>query len=141
MPSRPKSNTPSETAHQFIGHSNHKHNQLIFCLKGFSQLAKRGRSLVTKAAKDWENFASHCPVTNIALLLKIMEKVIAIQTLNYLAKEGLLAKMQSTCRQFYSTELALLQVIKDILLSTDSRQEVILVLLDLSSDLNNFILN
>ena len=62
---------------------------------------------------------------------RIMERVAAIQTLNYLVKEGLLVKMQSAYRQFHSTETA--RVVKDILPSIDSRQEVILVLLDLSS--------
>ena len=90
-----------------------------------------------KPAKDWQDFASYCPVTNIAFLSKLMERVVAIQTLNYLVKEGLLAKMQSAYGQFYSTETALLRVVNDILLSINSRQELILVLLDLSSTIDH----
>ena len=49
--------------------------------------------LYKKDAKDWEDFASYRPVTNIAFLSKIMEPVVAIQTLNCFVKEGLLGKM------------------------------------------------
>ena len=40
MPSRPNSNTLSETTHRFTGQSNHKHHQLVFFLEVFSQLSK-----------------------------------------------------------------------------------------------------
>ena len=45
----------------------------------------------------------------------------------------LLAKFQSAYRQFHSTETALLRVRNDILRAIDEGQEVVLVLLDLSS--------
>ena len=65
---------------------------------------------------------------------KILERrVAATQTLKYLVTNGLLAKLQWACRDFYSTETALLRVFNDILCAIDSRQEVVLVLLDLST--------
>ena len=137
MPSRPNSNTLSElqlyidllvTPITNIMNSS-------FASGVFPSSLKEGvvHPFFKKPAKDWQVFASYCPVTNIAFLSKLMERVVAIQTLNYLVKEGLLAKMQSAYGQFYSTETALLRVFNDILLSIYSRQELILVLLDLSS--------
>ena len=54
-------------------------------------------------------------------------------SLNYLTKNNLLAKFQSAYRQFHSTETGLLRVCNDILQAIDEGQEVVLVLLDLSS--------
>ena len=47
-----------------------------------------------------------------------------------------MAELQSAYRRFHSTETALLRVCNDILLSLDSRQEVVLVLLNVSSVFN-----
>ena len=80
-----------------------------------------------------EEFSNYRPITNIAFLSKTIERAAAAQTLNYLTKKNLLAKFQSTYRQFHSTETALLRVCNDILQAIDEGQEVVLVLLDLSS--------
>lgn len=53
--------------------------------------------------------------------------------MSYLLGNDLLAKFQSAYRNFYSTETCLVRVSNDILRTIDRRQEVVLVLLDLSS--------
>ena len=54
--------------------------------------------------------------------------------LSILTDNDLMSKLQSAYRRFHSTKTALLRVsINDILLALASRQEVVLVLLDLSS--------
>ena len=89
--------------------------------------------LLKKSTLDHELFSSYRPITNIAFLAKTLERVVSVQTRNYLTRNGLLAKLQSAYRLFHSTETAMLRVVNDILRAIDSRREVILVLLDLSS--------
>lgn len=89
--------------------------------------------LIKKQTMDREDLSSYRPITNIAFLSKTMERVAATQTINYLTENNLLAKLQSAYRKFHSTETALLRVCNDILLAIDRGQEVVLVLLDLSS--------
>ena len=79
---------------------------------------------IKKHGLDEEVYANYRPITNIAFLSKILEQVTSTQTLNYLVLNGLLAKLQSAYRAFYSTETALLRVFNDILS---------IVLLDLSA--------
>ena len=82
---------------------------------------------------DHELYPNYRPITNIAFLSKVLERVVATQTTNYLAENHLLAKLQSAYRCFHSIETALLRVVNDILCANDNNQEVVLVLLDLSS--------
>ena len=53
--------------------------------------------------------------------------------INYLSNNHLLSKLQSAYRRFHSTETALLRVFNDILRAIDNKQEVVLVMLDLSA--------
>ena len=65
--------------------------------------------------------------------LQTLERAVATQTINYLIDNHLLAKLQSAYRRFHSTETALLRVFNDILSAIDNKQEVVLVMLDLSA--------
>ena len=53
--------------------------------------------------------------------------------MSYLAEHELIAKLQSAYRRFHSADTAMVRVLNDILLTIDSRQEAVLVLLDMSS--------
>ena len=64
---------------------------------------------------------------------KTLERVVATQKINYLIGNHLMAKLQSAYRRFHSTETALLRVFKDSLSAIDNKQEVVLVMLDLSA--------
>ena len=88
---------------------------------------------IKKQILDQEEFTSYRPITNVAFLSKTLERVVAAQTINYLTDNDLMSKLQSAYGRFHSTETALLRVCDDILLALDSRQEVVLVLLDLSA--------
>ena len=88
---------------------------------------------IKKQSLDQEEFPSYRPITNVAFLSKTLERVAATQTIDYLIANDLLAKLQSAYRCFHSTETALLRVFNDILVAIDRHQEVVLVLLDLSS--------
>lgn len=101
----------------------------------FPSSLKKG--LITPAIKkhglDCDQYPNYRPITNVAFLSKTLERVAASQTLNYLVPNGLLASFQSAYRSCHSTETALLRVFNDILTAIDQQQEVVLVLLDLSS--------
>ena len=89
---------------------------------------------IKKQTLDQEEFTSYRPITNVAFLSKTLERVVAAQTINYLTDNNLMSKLQSAYRRFHSTKTALLRVcINNIFLALASRQEVVLVLLDLSS--------
>ena len=88
---------------------------------------------IKKLSLDREAYPSYRPITNVAFLSKMPERVAATQTLNYLIPNGLLAKFQSAYRCFHSTETTLLRVFNDILVAIDNHRDVVLVLLDLSA--------
>ena len=88
---------------------------------------------IKKLSLDREAYPSYRPITNVAFLSKMLERVAATQTLNYLIPNGLLAKFQSAYRCFHSTETTLLRVFNDILVAIDNHRDVVLVLLDLSA--------
>ncbi len=63
----------------------------------------------------------------------MLEKVVFTQLQPFLEKNSVLLFFQSAFRAKHSTELALLKVYNDILLTVDSGASAILVLLDLSA--------
>ena len=73
------------------------------------------------------------PVSNLSFLSKLIERIVCVQLVNHLDKNGLYEVFQSAYRQLHSTETALLRVQNDILQAVDSRGGTILVLLDLSA--------
>ena len=91
-----------------------------------------------KPLLDKELYQSYRPLTNILFLCKIIEDTAKTQIFNYLDANTLLPSFQSACRRCHSTETALLRVQNDILRSLDTNQQVIMVLLDLSSALKWF---
>ena len=86
-----------------------------------------------KSKRNYEQYSSYRPITNIAFLSKTIERVATTQTMNYLADNDLLPKFQSGYRPHHSTETTLACVFNDILKAIDQHQEIVLVRLDLSS--------
>lgn len=82
---------------------------------------------------DQELLKNYRPIANIPFLSKIIEKVVALQTYSYLETNKLMPPLQSAYRKNHSTETALLRVLNDILMTLDHRQDVVLVMLDLSA--------
>ena len=82
---------------------------------------------------DKEILKNYRPVANIPFLSKVIENVVATQTYNHLEAYNLMPTMQSAYRKHHSTETTLLRVTNDILRTIDRRQDVVLVLLDLSA--------
>ena len=101
----------------------------------FPTVLKKGvvRPLLKKLRRDYKQYSSYRPITNITFLSKIIECLATSQTMNYLVDNGLLPKFQSAYRLHHSTETALVCVFNDILKTIDKHQDIVLVLLDLSS--------
>ena len=90
------------------------------------------RPSIKKSNMDSDQFPNYRPISNLAFLSKTIERTAVSQMEPYLVG-NLYPKIQSAYRKFHSTETALLKVSNDILRAVDQHQEVVLVLLDLSS--------
>ena len=88
--------------------------------------------LLKKDNLDSNEFKNFRPVSNIPYISKLIEKVATHRLNEYMSKNCLHEKYQSAYRKNYGTETALLKINNDILRSLDSKQGVILVMLDLS---------
>ena len=73
------------------------------------------------------------PVSNLPFLSKIIEKAAVQQMNQHMTENDLHESNQSAYRKNHSTETALLKIFNDILCAVDSKQCVLLVLLDLSA--------
>ena len=91
------------------------------------------RPRLTKDNLDKEILKNYRSVANIPFLSKVIEKVVATQTHNYVEAYNLMPTMHSAYRKHHSTETTLLRVTNGILWTIDRRQDVVLVLLDLSA--------
>lgn len=78
----------------------------------------------------FENFR---PVSNLSFVSKSTEKAVVSQLFKQCTDNAPLPANQSSYRQFYSTETALLKVQNDILMNMDQQEVTLLVLLDLSA--------
>lgn len=58
----------------------------------------------------------------------------------FLQENAIFVKFQSGFKSLHSTEIALLKVLNDVLLATDSWDHVVLLLLDLSAAFDKFFL-
>ena len=85
-----------------------------------------------KPTSDHKVFANFRPVSNFKYISKVIEKAVAAQLNDHLACNNLHAPFQSAYTVCHSTESALMKVHKDIMISLDNGNSVILVLLDLS---------
>jgi len=89
--------------------------------------------LLKKSTLDTEQLKNYRPISNIPFVAKVLEKVVAKRLSTYMTENNLHEIYQSAYKANHSTETALLRVSNDILLKLDTKQCVILVLLDLSA--------
>jgi hypothetical protein len=89
--------------------------------------------LLKKADLDPADAKSYRPISNLSVLSKLLERLVARQILDYLRSSNLLPRLQSAYRAHHSTETAVLKVLADILRAVDSGDLALLTLLDLSA--------
>ena len=89
--------------------------------------------LLKKLSLDHETFANFRPISNLKMVSKIIEEVVAVRLNCYLEENNLIKPLQSAYKQYHSCETALVHVQNDILLSIGNQQCVVLLLLDLSA--------
>ena len=73
------------------------------------------------------------PISNLPFLSKIIEKAVYHQLNNYFAMNNCFDVFQSGFRQHHRSKIALVKVLNDIHLNTDSGKSSVLVLLVLSA--------
>jgi len=88
--------------------------------------------VLKKSGLDATNASSYRPISNLSVLSKLLERLVARQVMEYLSLADL-PPLQSGSRQAHSTETAVLPVLSDILQAVDRGDLAALVLLDLSA--------
>jgi hypothetical protein len=89
--------------------------------------------LLKKTDLDPADVKSYRPISNLSVLSKLLERIVARQLLDYLTAAKLLPELQSAYRANHSTETAVIKVLADILRAVDSGDLAVLTLLDLSA--------
>lgn len=89
--------------------------------------------IIKKSGLDVTDVTSYRPISNLAVVSKLFERLVVRQLTDYLDFHGLLSPLQSGFRRGYSTETAVLRVLSDILQAVDRGDVAALVLLDLSA--------
>jgi hypothetical protein len=89
--------------------------------------------LVKKPGLDVADVNSYRPISNLSVISKLLERLVALQLMQYLTSAGLLPSLQSGFRPGHSTETAVLRVLSDILQAVDRGDAAALILLDLSA--------
>jgi len=86
-----------------------------------------------KSGLDEASPSSYRPISNLTVISKLFERLVARQFVAYLEDNNLLPTTQSGYRRGHSTETATIRVLSDLLDAVDRGDTAILVLLDLSA--------
>ena len=89
--------------------------------------------LLKKADLDPADVTFYRSISNLSVLSKLLERLVARQLTDYFSASRLLPNLQKAYRDRHSTETALLKVLGDIPQAIDSGNLVVLTLLDLSA--------
>ena len=93
--------------------------------------------MLKKPDADYLQFKNFRPISNAKVLLKIIEKSVALQVNNYLTNDNLHGAFQSAYKLHHSTETVMVKVQDYILHAIDSNRAVVLLMLDLSAASDN----
>ena len=91
------------------------------------------KPLLKKSSLDHNVFKNYRPVSNLAFVSKIIEKIVAARLRKHLQENNLNESFQSAYKKDHSTETALLRVHNDIMRAIDSGHGIFLILIDLSA--------
>ena len=77
---------------------------------------------------DTSDVKSYRPISNLPVLSKVLERLVAKQLLSYLDEHKLLPELKSAYRAHHSTETAVLKVLSDILTAESTFSTAVSVL-------------
>ena len=82
---------------------------------------------------DVDVLKNYRPISNLTYISKILEKVVHIQLNKYLLSNNMFCNLQSGYRKYHSCETAVTRIHNDVLMMIDKKENVVLLLLDLSA--------
>ena len=91
------------------------------------------KPLLKKPTLDCTSFKNFRPVSNIAFMSKVIDKVNAFQLHSHMTRHNMFNELQSADKAHHSTETTPVKVFNDIMLDVDSGSGSFLILLELSS--------
>jgi len=86
-----------------------------------------------KPDTDTTDVRSFRPISNLSVISKLLQRLVARRLLKYLTVNSLLPRFRSAYRPHHSVETAVVKVLADILLEIDKGDLACLALLDLSA--------
>jgi len=89
--------------------------------------------LLKNDSLDSSNLKNYRPVSNLAFVGKIIEKVVQIRLEEHMKKNKLDMPFQSAYKKNHSTETLLIRVVNDLLIASDEGKATVVMLLDLSA--------
>jgi Reverse transcriptase (RNA-dependent DNA polymerase) len=89
--------------------------------------------LLKKPGLDPTDVKNYRLISNLSVLSKLIERMVANQLVDYLNTNDLIPDRQSSYRKNHSTEMTLAQVLSDIFKAIDTGNMALLSLLDLSA--------
>jgi hypothetical protein len=89
--------------------------------------------LLKKPGLDKSDYANYRPISNLAFLGKILERIVLNQLQQHLDAVPSLNPFQSAYHRHHSTETALTKITNDILFEMDNKRVTLLALLDFSA--------
>jgi hypothetical protein len=89
--------------------------------------------ILKKASLPVDDPSSYRPISNLSIISKLFERLVAKQLTSFLEQHHLLPPYQSGFRRGFSTETATAKVLSDLLDAVDRGDTALLALLDLSA--------
>ena len=89
--------------------------------------------IIKKNNLDREVLNNYRPISNLTYLLELVERAVCTQLSSHKTANHLCEPLQSVYRKFHSTEMAIIGVLNDLLISLDNKCTVYLSLLDCSA--------
>lgn len=89
--------------------------------------------IVKKQGLDVTDLKSYRPISNLPIISKLLERVVARRLVDYISSANLLPVLQSGFRSLHSVETAVTKVLSDIISAVDKGDVAALVLLDMSA--------
>ena len=86
-----------------------------------------------KPSLDVDELKNYRPISNLTYLSKILEKVVHEQLYTFIDSNDMFSSFQSGYRKNHSCETAVTKIHNDILMMIDKKENVVLLLLDLSA--------